>query len=374
MKRNPLVCHITIGHSPTDDRIFYKEVSTLANEGYRVALVAPAVSTELPSVTNVSFHLFPPGKYWQNLWRAYRMAKTLKADLYHLHEFELLPFGIWLKYKYQRKVIYDAHESVFWFFLDFSRRNILIRFFAGLLAQSLEYGCLRLVDYVITVTPWVEAHLRPFHPRRAIVYNFPLISLFEPQPQEQHQPVILYHGQLVPGRNIELMVEAMAIVRQALPEANLWLVGKASSQYLAHLHQKIDRLGVSQNVTIQPAIPYHQVPALIARATLGLAALQLNESYRRSIQVKPFEFMAMGVPVLGTKVPSISKFVVASGAGLVVDPLTPAQLASQIIELLQNPAIRVKMGLSGRQAVLQKYNWEQTKTTLLKVYQSLLPC
>jgi glycosyltransferase involved in cell wall biosynthesis len=170
------------------------------------------------------------------------------------------------------------------------------------------------------------------------------------------------------------MVEAMATVRQVLPEANLWLVGNASSQYLAYLHQKIDSLNLSQNVTIKPAIPYYQVPALIARATLGLAALQLNESYRRSIQVKPFEFMAMGVPVLGAKVPSISKFVVATGAGLVVDPLTPDQLASQIIELLQNPAIRVKMGLSGRQAVLQKYNWEQTKPTLLKVYQSLLPC
>lgn len=374
MKATPLICHVTVGHPPTDDRIFHKEASSLAQAGYRVVIVAPQTAEPLPSVANLQFRLFRPSGFWRNLRQAYRLAQTVRADLYHLHEFELLPLGIWLKYKYRCKVIYDAHESVFWFFMDFSRRSWIIRCLAGGVAQSIEWLGMRGTDYLITVTPWVEAHLRRFHRRRAIVYNYPISDYFQPATQPPTQPVVLYHGQLVPGRNIELMIAAMAIVGRAFPAARLWLVGHIKPAYRQVLEQLIAELGLQAQVEILPPVPYTQVPELLAQATIGLAALQLNESYRRSIQVKPFEFMAMSLPVLGAKVPSINQFVVASGAGLIVEPLTPESLAGQLIYLLQNPAVRAQMGRRGRQAVLTKYNWQKTLPTLLQVYRELLSC
>lgn len=374
MSRAPHICHVTVGHKPTDDRIYYKEACSLAQAGYHVTIVAPAIPEPLPRIENIHWRLFTPGRYWHNLVSAYRRAKTVKADLYHLHEFELLPFGWILKYKYRRKVIYDAHESVFYFFLDFSRRSWIVRFILGFLAQSLEYIGIRGCDYLITVTPWVEAHLRRFHPRRAIVYNYPVLNLFSPAEPVGHQPLILYPGQLVPGRNIELMIAAMPQVVQTIPEARLLLVGGVSPDYRRYLENLIIKYQVTEKVHILPPVAYERIPELMAQASIGLAALQLNESYRRSIQVKPLEFMAMEIPVLGARVPSIVQYVVNEGAGLIVEPLTPTNLAHHIITLWQNPTMRRQMGQRGRQAVEMKYNWEATRPTLLAVYRSLLPC
>jgi len=370
MSKTVKVVHITLGHNPTDDRIFYKEARSLAERGYQVTIVAPD-REKINEKDGVHFMLFKESNYWRNLLNAYRTALELRADIYHLHEFELLPFALWLKYKYRRKVIYDAHESVFWFFMDFSRRSLFIRVLSGFIAQSLEYLCIRATDYLITVTPWVESHLRPFHPKRAIVYNYPLVDFFTVKSEKTVELVILYHGQIIPGRNIELMINAIKIVRKTIPNVLLRLVDSGARWYRATLDRMITESGLEKNVEIRPSVPYARIPALVSQSVIGLAAMQLNESYRRSIQVKPFEFMAMGVPVLGANVPSISKYVVESGAGLIINPLTPENLASQMIYLLQNPDARELMGTCGRQAVREKYNWNVTLPVLLKVYREL---
>lgn len=367
------VVHITVGHDPTDDRIFYKEARSLVKMGYQVTIVGPA-REQINNKDGVRFVLFKEKGYWTNLLSAYRTALRLRAEIYHLHEFELLPFGIWLKYKYRRRVIYDAHESVFWFFMDFSRRNLFIRCLFGFLAQSVEYICMRATDYLITVTPWVESHLRPFHPKRAIVYNYPIVDFFRIKPRQTEKSIILYHGQIVLGRNIELMINAMNIVKKTNPDALLLLVGSSTQWYRKTLVQMISESGLEKNVDIRSSVPYTMVPTLISQAVIGLAAMQLNESYRRSIQVKPFEFMAMEIPVLGANVPSIVKYVVESGAGFIVDPLTPENLAAQILYLLHNPEVRMITGARGRQAVQEQFNWEVTLPTLLRVYQELAQC
>lgn len=367
------VAHITLGHNPTDDRIFYKEARSLAKNGYQVTIVAPD-REEVKEIDGVQFVLIKGKSYWRNLFNAYRTALKIRADIYHLHEFELLPFALWLKYKYRRQVIYDAHESIFWLFMDFSRRNLFTRILSGFFAQSLEYFCMRATDYIITVTPWVEAHLRPFHPKRAIVYNYPIVDFFSIKPKKTGKLVILYHGQIVPGRNIELMIDSMKIVRKVIPDAILCLVGSCTQWYRQKLDRMISESGIEKSVEIRASVPYVVIPELISQAVIGLAAMQLNESYRRSIQVKPFEFMAMGIPVLGANVPSIAKYVAESGAGLIVDPLMPENLADRILFLLQNPDVRKIMGEHGRQAVQEKYNWNATLPTLLKVYQELSEC
>lgn len=374
MKSAYKVCHVTVGHNPTDDRIFYKEACSLARHGYRVAIVARQTTEQLPKIEGITFLVFPDKGYFQNIWQAYQLAKSVRADLYHLHEFELLPFGLFLKYKYKRSVVYDAHETIFWFFMDFSRRSFIIRLIAGSLAQTLEYLTVRGVDYLVTVTPWVEARFKRWHPRRAIVYNFPIVELFQPAAQPPDNPIILYHGQLVAGRNIELMIAAMLTVRKANPDATLLLVGNASAGYLTELRQLTDSYHLNNRVQILPPVAYGEIPALLRHATIGLAAMQPNESYKRSIQVKPFEFMAMGIPVLACRVPSIEKYIAGCGAGIVVDPLTPENLGQQINYLLQRPDVRKAMGERGRVAVVQQYNWHKTLPTLLQVYKAVLRC
>src|SRR2546430_2364941 len=92
----PTVVHVSSVHKPFDTRIFAKECRTLAGAGYRVILVVPHDREE--TVDGVSIRPVPrPVSRWQRMRRTARQAIELalrqQADLFHLHDFELLPWA-----------------------------------------------------------------------------------------------------------------------------------------------------------------------------------------------------------------------------------------------------------------------------------------
>jgi len=371
MKGVSRIVHIALGHNPTDDRIFFKEARSLVKMGYQVTIVAPD-REQVTEKDGVRFVRYKETNYWRNLLSAYRAARELRADIYHLHEFELIPFGIWLKYKYRRKVIYDAHETIFWYFIDFSKRSLLIKLPLAIIAQMLEWLGAGFLDWVIAVTPRVAEGFKFFQKRITLIYNYPLTDVFNlSRNTNTERPIILFHGQIVPGRNIELMIKAMAHVNPQVPNARLVIVGHISDWYRQQLESLVTKLNLRNAVEFQPAIRHEQVPMLISTASIGLSSMMPNESYKRSIQVKPFEFMAMGIPVLGCRVPSIETYVEKTGAGIIIDPLTPANLGTQICNLLSNPTLRLKLGQQGRLVVQTQFNWSKMEPVLAQIYKEL---
>ena len=159
----PLICHVTVGHNPTDDRIFYKECSSLAKK-FQVSLIAPN-REEITKKNGVKFHLFEESGFFSNLKKVYKLAKEINADIYHVHEFELLPYFLWLKWRYGKKIIYDAHETIYYYFMEFTRRPKYYIWPIAILAQTIEWFCSAFVNHVITVTPWVAEGFKPFNRR-----------------------------------------------------------------------------------------------------------------------------------------------------------------------------------------------------------------
>lgn len=375
MPSNPTICHITLGHEPTDDRIFYKEILSLRKKYPRIVLIAPENRPPDPQY-GVHYRAFREKKFFRKLWRAYQIAKEVQAELYHFHEFEFLPLALLLKYKYRRKVIYDAHETIFWYFVDFSRHSKWITVIPGFLAHGLELICAAFMDYIVAtifIAPW----FRPLKKRFAKLYNYPDISFWSGQNTDvgrQKNPLILYHGQLVPARKIEWMIQAMQYVKPCFPDARLVIVGRTSEEYAVVLKDTIREYRLHDVVELRPPIPYESVPALLTTACIGISALTPNQSFRHSLQIKPFEFMAMGIPVLGCRVPSIEYYVERTGAGMVVDPVTPATIGQTLNDLLANPEKRLAMGEKGYRIVREKYNWTAMEKRLFAIYETLLQC
>lgn len=107
------VCHMTSAHPAEDVRIFQKECVSLAKAGYDVYLVERGESCEKDGVHIVGVGEIPAGRLkrmTEGAKKVYKAAKAVDADIYHLHDPELLPYGIKLK-KAGKKVIFDSHED-----------------------------------------------------------------------------------------------------------------------------------------------------------------------------------------------------------------------------------------------------------------------
>jgi len=123
------VCILTSAHPPFDDRIFHKEAKTLVNAGYPVVLIAQHDNNEIVDGSRIV--PLPTSKdrfdrMTRIVWKLFKLALKEKADIYHLHDPELLPVGFFLKLFIRTKVIYDVHEDVpqqYFFYFDFFSNN-----------------------------------------------------------------------------------------------------------------------------------------------------------------------------------------------------------------------------------------------------------
>jgi glycosyltransferase involved in cell wall biosynthesis len=84
---------------------------------------------------------------------------------------------------------------------------------------------------------------------------------------------------------------------------------------------------------------------------------------------KLFEAMMCGVPLI-TNVSS--EVVNEVGSGIIVQYNDVQQIKEAIVALRDNPSLRQKLGLNGRKAYLEKYNWSKMEQELFKVYDYLL--
>ena len=109
------ICHVTSAHDRYDDRIFLKECKSLREAGLKVNLI---VHDELENEKKEGVDIYSTGKKYCSRWKRIfegnksilNTAMSISADIYHLHDPELLLIAKRLK-KEGKKVVFDSHEN-----------------------------------------------------------------------------------------------------------------------------------------------------------------------------------------------------------------------------------------------------------------------
>ena len=362
------VCHLTSVHHPFDTRIFVKECSSLAQAGYEVTLIAPAEKDEVKNnvrIIAVNKNASRPARMITTVNEVWKKALQVNAEIYHLHDPELLRIGLKLK-KAGFKVIYDAHEDVprqllaKHYLPSFARRTIAAAF------ERYENHAVASFDQVITVTPLLEKRFKALNPNTAQVCNFPLLKEF-PAPEKTsnlRKNEICYIGGITEIRGIREMVSA-------LPHCNtiLHLGGTFSP---ATLRNEISRLHGWEKVREHGFMNREQVKALLAACRAGLVLLHPTENYVEAYPVKMFEYMAAGLPVIASDFPLWQDIVSRFACGICTDPYNIEAISAAINKLLTDNELAIQMGMNGRKAIESVFNWEQEEKKLVAIYQKLL--
>lgn len=172
------VCHMTNVHPAEDVRIFHKECVSLAKAGYEVYLVERGDSYDKNGVHIIGLGDLPNGRrkrMTEGAKRVYQAALALDADIYHLHDPELLPYGLKLK-KAGKKVIFDSHEHTAESILEKSWITPLVRYPVYWAFSAYQTFVCRRLDAVVSVTPHLVRYFQDKCAKTAQIANFPIFQ------------------------------------------------------------------------------------------------------------------------------------------------------------------------------------------------------
>jgi glycosyltransferase involved in cell wall biosynthesis len=169
----------------------------------------------------------------------------------------------------------------------------------------------------------------------------------------------------VPMKGLVPLLEAVALLRRRRP-VELVVVGRPRPE--GRVDRAIERLGLRPVVRCVSGISDEE----LARA-YGEAEVAIVPSLYEGFSLPAIEAMACGVPVVATTGGALPEVVGASGeTGLLVPPDDPPALAAAIGRLLDDPALRARLGAAGRARVLQRFTWRVTAEGTAACYRELL--
>ena len=170
--------------------------------------------------------------------------------------------------------------------------------------------------------------------------------------------VIVSVGRLVHRKGQDHLIESMPKILGVVPNAHLLLVGQGP--YRDYLQQLVTKNALEDSVTFIGRIQYADLPQYIC---VGDIFAMPSRSRLMGLEVEGLgivylEASACGLPVLAGNSGGAPDAVLHNETGLVVDGTDNKQIAAAAIKLLSKEDSARKMGVVGRQWIIDKWRWE----------------
>lgn len=360
------VCHLTSIHKRYDIRIFQKLCRSLAKK-YDVTLI---INDSLPNEVKDNVKIISTGIVYKNRFHRFmnrnkqllKQALELNADVYHLHDPDLITIGLKLK-KIGYRVIFDSHEDIPMQIREKTWIPRPIRKVISQIYESYEKRKLRKMDSLISVTPHIVERLIKINPNTHMITNYPLIRDFKKDYFIGTTFVIAFAGGIDESWNHELIIKAI----KDIPDIRYIIAGPKNEIYL----NKLKRLDGWNKVVYLGFISKNEVEELYDKANIGIAlhnALQTKGVGTLGVN-KVFEFMEAGLPYICTNYPIWTEFTKKYDMGLTIEYNNIKEIIDSI-NYFKNMSKDnyIRMSNNARKASEMEFNWDTQESKLFNIY------
>jgi glycosyltransferase involved in cell wall biosynthesis len=182
---------------------------------------------------------------------------------------------------------------------------------------------------------------------------------------------ILRVGRLVPRKGVDIVIDALAVLRGRGVDAELVVLGSSGGDAetdpeIARLTKSAEAAGVADRVRFTGQVDQAELPRWYRSADV-VACTPWYEPFG----IVPLEAMGCGVPVVAAAVGGLRDTVVDGSTGILVPPFDADATAAAIGDLLDDPARRIEYGRAGRERVRTMYTWERVASETAGVYERL---
>jgi len=289
-----------------------------------------------------------------------RRALAQRYDAIHSHE-EAGLIGVALAAILRVPHLYDMHSSLPQQLTNFAftGSRIVRRLFS-----AMERVMIRRSRAIIVICPALEKTVRDIDPQARVVLieNAPG-SAEEPPTSAQIEalrrqfgltsatPVVLYTGTFEAYQGLDLLFDAMAVVRHARPDARLLLAGGRSEQ-IERARTQARAAGIEDVVLFAGERPAAEIPAFLQAATV----LVSPRSRGTNTPLKIYQYLRSGKPIVATRLLTHTQALDDETAMLT--GASAAEFGQGILDLLGDPERAAVLGRQARVLAETKYSYD----------------
>jgi len=194
-----------------------------------------------------------------------------------------------------------------------------------------------------------------------VVLNSPDLKIFRPGAlscANGHQGMTLVcHGTVARRLGLDIAFKALALLGPEESAVRLMVIG--SGDYLAEAKALVAAMNLQDRVSFLAPVPIEDLPALLARADVGLIPNRPSAATHLMLPVKMLEYATLGLPIIAARLQTIERYFVDDAVRF-FGPGRPEALAAAIRELHRSPQRRRELARRASE-VAETLSWKHQK-------------
>jgi glycosyltransferase involved in cell wall biosynthesis len=242
----------------------------------------------------------------------------------------------------------------------------------GDLVRRLARRAFRRAARITTVSDFLAQDLRRMLPgleTQVLVTPMPVDVpglLQGSRAQKAEPPRILYAGNLVPSKGVDVLLRAVAELGRRGVACRLKVLGEGPAK--SDLEALARELGIVSRVIWAPFVPQARMAAEYGASAITVLP---SRGHAEGLGLTMVEALLAGSAVVGTGAGGIPEVVLHEQTGLIAREGDANDLADQIQRLLADPSLRLRLTRAGKEHVMGTYSPEAAVGRFLEIYDAV---